>query len=131
MMEWRPVFRAGRTRLNVAFTGGHLSAGGCTPASFETSDPVVQTVIENSLPFRRGQIKVVGGGHPDRLPAGPVTGTGAPHDQTMEFETLGAAQDFLQSSKSVAIDEMLTLKDCVAMGARLGIRMTIKNAGTV
>lgn len=118
MMEWHPVFSAGRTRLKVAFTGGHLSAGGCTPASFETSDPVVQRVIESSLPFRRGQIRVMGGA--------AVSMTAA-HGQPMEFSTLGEAQDFLQASKSVPIDGMLTHEDCIAAAARLGIPMTIKN----
>lgn len=63
-MEWHPVFRAGRTRIQVPFTGGHLCGGACTPASYETSDPVVQMVIERSAAFRQGRIRLVmeGGG---------------------------------------------------------------------
>ena len=59
MMEWHPVFRAGRTRLQVSFTGGHLCGGACTPAAYETSDSVVQAVIEASAAFRSGRINVV------------------------------------------------------------------------
>lgn len=136
MMEWHPVFSAGRTRLKVTFTGGHLSAGGCTPASFETSDPVVQRVIESSLPFRRGQIRVMGGAavgmtapNDQRTDCayGAAVSMTAAHGQPMEFSTLGEAQDFLQASKSVPIDGMLTHEDCIAVAARLGIPMTIKN----
>lgn len=56
MMEWHPEFRVGRSRLTVPFTGGHLCGGACTPASFETADPVVQIVIEQSAYFRSGMI---------------------------------------------------------------------------
>ncbi|MDE7419441.1 MAG: hypothetical protein K2N35_04460 [Muribaculaceae bacterium] len=58
MMEWHPEFKVGRTRLQVSFTGGHLCNGGNTPASYETSDPVVQAVIERSAAFRSGKIRV-------------------------------------------------------------------------
>lgn len=58
MMEWHTVFRVGRTSLSVSFTGGHLCGGGTTPAAFETSDPVVQTVIENSESFRNRKIRL-------------------------------------------------------------------------
>ena len=132
MMEWHPEFRVGRTRLKVAFTGGHLSAGGCTPAVFETADPVVQKVIESSGPFIRGVIKVVGGGRSDRRVAGspvcppPRPEGAATYNEPMEFGTLGEAQDFLQKSKGVQIDEMLTPKDCIARAAGLGISMTIR-----
>lgn len=58
MMEWHPVFNVGRTRLRVSFTGGHLCGGGTTPAVFETSDPVVQAVIEGSAAFRGNKIRL-------------------------------------------------------------------------
>ena len=72
MMEWHPEFRVGRTRLQVSFTGGHLCGGACTPASFETSDAVVQKVIEDSAAYRSGLISigmVMDDGHPDRIPS--------------------------------------------------------------
>ncbi len=57
MKECHPVFRAGRGRIRVPFTGGQLCAGGVRPASFSTSDPVLQAVIEASPQFRSGQIR--------------------------------------------------------------------------
>lgn len=58
MMEWHPVFNIGRTRMRVPFTGGHLCGGGITPATYETSDPVVQAVIEDSAAFRSKRIRL-------------------------------------------------------------------------
>lgn len=58
MMEWHPVFSAGRSRLQVSFTGGHLCGGASTPASFETEDPVVQAIIEGSKAFKTGRITI-------------------------------------------------------------------------
>ena len=135
MMEWHPVFRVGRGRLAVSFTGGHLCGGGCTPASFETSDPVVQKVIESSDAFRRGLIR--GDGRADRPTVAREKAhaavaeeaepreEGAGQCQAMEFPSLEKAQDFLQSYKGVRIDDMLELESCVATGRRLGIDLII------
>lgn len=57
-MEWHPVFAVGRARLQVSFTGGHLGEGCVTPARYETTDPVVQKVIESSESFRCGRIRL-------------------------------------------------------------------------
>ena len=59
MMEWHPVFKIGRGTLQVSFTGGYLCGGARTSASFETSDPVVQKVIECSKPYRSQKIRLV------------------------------------------------------------------------
>ena len=120
-MEWHPEFKAGRTRIRVSFTGGHLSAGGCTPAAFETSDPVVQAVIEASAAYRSGRIASTAG-HPPAAPA-----HAAPALTPLSFQTLGEAQDYLQNSKGVRIDEVLTLEACLARAAQLGISLAIKN----
>lgn len=61
MMEWHTVFAAGRSRIRVSFIGGHLCGGGSTPAVYETSDPVVQKVIERSGAFRSGRIRLAKG----------------------------------------------------------------------
>lgn len=57
-MEWHPVFKVGRSRLQISFTGGNLCGGAATAASFETSDPVVQRVIEDSDYFQNGKIRL-------------------------------------------------------------------------
>ena len=51
----------------------------------------------------------------------------APTLTPLSFQTLGEAQDYLQNSKGVRIDEVLTLEACLAKAAQLGISMEIKN----
>lgn len=68
MMEWHPMFKAGRTRIRVSFQGGHMCAGGATAATYATSDPVVQAVIERSEAFRKGKIRLAAS-RPERVEA--------------------------------------------------------------
>lgn len=92
-MEWHPVFKAGRSRLQVSFTGGHLCGGACTPASFETEDPVVQAIIEGSKAFNTGRITigmVMETGDDDRRPVGQRARDNA---ETSVLASEGAAMD--------------------------------------
>lgn len=59
LAEKHTVFYLGKTRVHVSFTGGVITKKGVTPATFTTSDPVVQLSIENSPDFKRGAIRVV------------------------------------------------------------------------
>ncbi len=52
MMEWHPVFKTGSSHIQIPFTGGHLCGGARTPATFETDNPVIQTIIEKSDYFK-------------------------------------------------------------------------------
>ena len=45
-------------KLRINFTNGIINADGIFPATFTTSDPVVQTAIENSTFFQKGLIKI-------------------------------------------------------------------------
>ena len=120
MMEWHPVFRVGRSRVQVSFTGGHLCGGGVTPASFETSDPVVQKVIEDSAAFRSGRIKVIAG-------CERRGSTRNPPEVSMEFDDLDKAADFLQHKKGIPLDRVITLDQCVAEAKLIGIELKIRN----
>lgn len=56
LMEYRmqiPIF--GRT-IDVDFSGGQISGYGVIPATCETSDPVIQRLIENSSLYIAGRI---------------------------------------------------------------------------
>ena len=145
MMEWHPVFHAGRTRVRVSFTGGHLCGGGMTPAVFETSDPVVQAVIERSEAFRSGRIRRAWSRSDDAKDSGgnawhrPVAE--APRcaeavvrkavkdpgvSETVEFDSLDKAQDFLQFKKHVPTSRILDIDSCIREAAMLGITLKIK-----
>lgn len=58
LMEWRVVLPAGATSVRVAFTGGTVTGYGVAPATFRTSDPILQRIIEQSGYFRRGRIYI-------------------------------------------------------------------------
>lgn len=126
MMEWHPVFRAGRTCVQVSFTGGHLCGGASSPASCETSDPVVQKVIESSPAFRSGRIRlsmqsqVMGSRLPDPLPMPETSLT------PIEFKDLDEACDFLQHTKGIPLERLVTLDQCLAEAKRLGLDLKIK-----
>ena len=148
MMEWHPVFRAGRTRLRVSFTGGHLCGGAATPACFETADEVVQKVIESSAAFRSGSIvcRAVGDvprrqGAPEAPKAEPPKEVAAEAPEAkaptahrsggmpltvMEFDSHQKAADFLQDRKGLTVDRVLTVGQCKAEALLLGIDLRIK-----
>lgn len=59
LAEKHTSFRLGQARVKVSFTGGIVTKKGVTPATFTTSDPIVQLAIEQSDDFRRGAIREV------------------------------------------------------------------------
>ena len=59
LVEWQAAIRMGKARVKVPFTGGAITTQGVTPATFTTSDPVVQLAIECSAEFKSGRIKIV------------------------------------------------------------------------
>ncbi len=131
MMEWHPEFRVGRVCLKVAFTGGHLCGGACTPAVCETTDPVVQKVIESSTAFRNGRIRLVKEQQlmEGRLPSLPpdVPGSLPPKKLvSIEFDDIDKATDFLQHAKGIPLERIITLDQCVAEAKRLGMDLKIK-----
>jgi len=119
MMEWHPIFAVGRARIQVSFTGGHLGDGCCTPAKYASSDPVVQRVIEGSVHFRTGRIKL-------------ATIFDEPASETpvrlidMEFDDYMKAALFLQDEKGVD-KKLLTENDSIVSEAKkCGIHLIIK-----
>lgn len=58
-MEWQALISVGKARVSVPFTGGTLSAGGISPATYTTNNKVLQKVIEGSTYFRSGKIYLV------------------------------------------------------------------------
>lgn len=59
MMEYQTVIRFGKNILKVTFTGGSMNAIGVTPATFTTTNFLIQKAIENSCEFKRGRIRIV------------------------------------------------------------------------
>ena len=146
MMEWHPVFKVGRTRLHISFTGGHLCSGGNTPASYETSDPVVQTVIERSAAFLSGKIRVgavielpesenseksnmlVLSDEPEKSPATHAAVAAPNKEFVMEYEDIEEVYEFLQHQKGVPLERLCSPDSCETEAKRLGIILKRKNA---
>lgn len=59
LMEFQALIPAGRSTVRIPFTGGALSGYGVTPATFRTSDPTLQHLIEASPDFRKGRITLL------------------------------------------------------------------------
>ena len=59
IVEWHARLRMGKATMKVSFTGGSMTTNGIIPATYTTSDPIIQFVIENSPEFKSGRIKVV------------------------------------------------------------------------
>lgn len=148
MMEWHPIFMAGKTRVQVSFKGGNLCGGASTAASYETSDPVVQAVIEHSEAFRSGRIRL-GRSWEDccskssrnfqdkKTPKNPQANK-SPRiakdkpekpKQTFKFEyqNIGQVTDLLHYDKGVPVERLLDEEACRKEAAILGIELIKKN----
>ena len=59
VMEWQFNLPVGKATVHVEFKGGFENKYGIHPATFMTTDPIVQTVIERSYYFASGKIKLL------------------------------------------------------------------------
>ena len=56
LIEWKPVIHIGQATFCPLFTGGSVSGFGITPATYKTSNPAEQHIIEHSSHFKSGRI---------------------------------------------------------------------------
>lgn len=59
LLEKHCVLKAGGMTMKVSFTNGTLTTYGIAPATFTTSDPLTQFVIEHCDKFKRKEIEIV------------------------------------------------------------------------
>ncbi len=59
LMDWTTNIKAGKATINVHFSGGALTAYGVTPATYSTTNPLFQLVIENCEFFKSGRITLL------------------------------------------------------------------------
>ncbi len=59
VMEWQLNLPVGKATVHVEFKGGFENKYGIHPATFMTTDPIVQNVIERSYYFASGKIKLL------------------------------------------------------------------------
>ncbi len=58
MIEYHLMLPMGTKCLPVPFTGGGVYGYGVRPATFATDDPALIRLIQNSLPYKTGKIKI-------------------------------------------------------------------------
>lgn len=148
MMEWHPMFVAGRARVRVSFTGGHLGEGCVAPARFETSDPVVQRLIEKSAAFRSGRIRLKAEAEagavtspaaqeasgpqeallpPEEAPA-LASGSASAGDEkleTIEFDSMEEAREYLNMNRQVRMSRLLDVESCMREARKLGLEIKV------
>ena len=59
LAEKHTTFQLGKTKVHVSFTGGQVTKNGVNPATFTTTDPIVQLAIERSRDFGKGAITLL------------------------------------------------------------------------
>lgn len=60
LMEWKlhlPTGSRVKPYIDIHFEGGQISGYGVTPARYETDDPYIQKLIEESFWYKRGRIQ--------------------------------------------------------------------------
>ena len=129
LMEFQALIPAGRSTVRIPFTGGALSGYGVTPATYRTTDPAIQHLIEASPDFRRGRIillrtESIG---PAKLPAEEgVKYTANPHvsspNQNRVCSDLSEAREYLAEECGV---ERRRLRSCA------GIREAAREFGVI
>ena len=59
LMEWVALIRVGKATIRVPFSGGSMSAFDVVPATYTTSDKVMQHIIEKSDYYAKGKITLI------------------------------------------------------------------------
>ncbi|MCI6671851.1 MAG: hypothetical protein MSG77_04860 [Prevotella sp.] len=59
MLEYQALIKVGSAKMKIPFTNGSSNEAGRTPATFSTSNTVIQLAIENSKEFKAGLISRV------------------------------------------------------------------------
>lgn len=59
MLEYQALIKVGSAKMKIPFTNGSSNEAGRTPATFSTSNTVIQLAIENSKEFKAGLIRRV------------------------------------------------------------------------
>ena len=59
MLEYQALIKVGSAKIKIPFTNGSTNESGRTPATFSTSNTVIQLAIENSKEFKAGLIRRV------------------------------------------------------------------------
>lgn len=123
----------GKAVVVCNFTDGNLQSREPIPASYTTSNPIIQHVIESCDKFKNGKIYIMAEYDnepaPVEAPAGATKGKATKASKKVEREprvmenvkTYGDAMTVLMTENGVNLGELKSVEDCIAKAAELGI----------
>lgn len=120
-MEWDALISCGKARLRVRFEGGTMTGFGASPATYTTSNPAAQHIIENSEYFREKRIRLIRIIPDARSAKGKKTAL--QYEEKM-FNDPQLARDFLHDTFDVPYSSMLTMAQIKEQGKLFGFRLS-------
>ncbi len=130
LIEWLVIIKAGRLDIPVSFTGGHLSGYGVTPAQFVTSDPVLQSAIEESPYFRSGRIRIFRRFDSEsNSPQPPIPPVVSPQ-QVIEVPDLASARLQLSRLTDIPASRLRTRADIESAALKHGIKLVLPSTSS-
>ncbi len=126
-MEWRGNFHLGKAIVVIDFTGGTFSGMGQTPATFTTSDPALQKIIEESGHFRSGRVKRILSIF-DRLEEASTKNRTKTAQKPHIYQAADAndAADWLEQQAGLPTDGITDSAGLTELAARNGITLLIE-----
>lgn len=147
-------FKIGKATIECRFTGGNLQSREPIPASYSTSNPIVQHVIESCDKFKNRHIFIIAeyGDKGQPVVAEPASAPAkknplkewAKNEETKkktskkparkeekvmeEVKTHGEAVDALMAAGEFSMADLETVESCVAKAAEIGISFPNLNA---
>lgn len=121
MVEWQTSVFLGSTPIRINFTGGCISTRGIDPATFKTSDPLVQLAIENSHFFKKEKIKLV---TEEKTEEEVIKEENIDNDGNVypDVKTLVSAREILRSKYGVDLSELQNKDSVISKAESLGVK---------
>lgn len=120
LTDYVAEIKSGKVTLKAHFTGGAMTSYGVTPASYSTSNEVIQRIIERSEQFKSGRIQLISGGESSRSTR--ITQSSR-ELQRVEMSSLPAAQEWLKDHYNVASSRSRSKEKAIEIGRELGVEI--------
>lgn len=121
MVEWQTSVFLGSTPIRINFTGGCISTRGIDPATFKTSDALVQLAVENSGFFKKEKIKLI---TEEKTEDETSKEKLIDNDGNVypDVKTLVSAKEILRSKYNVDLSELQNKDSVLAKAESLGVK---------
>lgn len=127
LLDYQAEIPVGRAKMVVNFSGGAITGYGIAPAEHTTSDPLVQSVIENSAAFKRGRIILMRTTGQQEAATGAqpaATAQDNAQKKTVEVSCIDDAKAWLMQTFGIAARDLRSTKQITDAAAARGITFT-------